>query len=479
MTDVIKGARLRFAPSPTGGLHPGNARIAVFNWLFCKKYNATYVLRIEDTDIERSSQEHEKGIIDDLKWLGITWDEGPIRQSERSERYNELCNLLMEKGWAYKCWCTDEELDAERAAQLKAGKPPRYSGKCKKNHNANDEYAIRFDVDKFIAEFGAKIEFTDLIRNKNGEKLSQSAKGMGDFVIMKRTKTPTYNFAVVVDDMDMKITHVFRGEDHISNTYRQIMLFEAIHKILGTKSFIPIYGHLPMLLAPDRTKLGKRSGGIPIHEYRANGYLSDAIFNHLAFLGGIYQNVAEDESRDELVNKFDYTNAAPSACIYDIAKLESVNAMFLMKKSLSELKTILINENLLPQNVSSFYDEKAFDGILTVCKDGAKTLTDIKRALEMFINVDVEPNLFDGFSQEQEELFNKIKTIVSQKPEAVTGNKWKEFKLELPNICTLKGGKLWKTLRLALTGKEFGPPLDDIMLYMSPKVLKNRIDKYV
>jgi len=479
MTDVIKGARLRFAPSPTGGLHPGNARIAVFNWLFCKKYNATYVLRIEDTDVERSTHEHEENIINDLKWLGITWDEGPIRQSERSDRYTEICSLLLKNDWAYKCWCTDEELDAERAAQLKAGKPPRYSGKCKKDQNKSGEYAIRFDVDKFIEEFGIKIEFTDLIRNKNGEKLSQSAKGMGDFVIMKRTKTPTYNFAVVVDDMDMKITHVFRGEDHISNTYRQIMLFEVIHKLNGTKKLIPAYGHLPMLLAPDRTKLSKRSGGIPIHEYRANGYLSDAVFNHLAFLGGIYQTITEDEPRSVLIDKFDYSNAAPSACIYDVAKLESVNSMFIIQKSLSELKGLLVQEALLPEGVTSFYDDKAFEGILTVSKDGAKTLVEIHRALEMFTNIDIDNSLFEGFSEEQKDLFNKIKNIISKTPENVTGNKWKEFKLELPSISALKGGKLWKTLRVMLTGKEFGPPLDDIMLYMSPKVLKDRIDKYV
>lgn len=479
MTDVVKGARLRFAPSPTGGLHPGNARIAVFNWLFCKKYDATYVLRIEDTDLERSSSDYEKSILDDLKWLGITWDEGPIRQSERSARYNELCSLLMEKGWAYKCWCTDAELDAERAAQLKAGKPPRYSGKCKKEHKGDGECAIRFDVDKFIEEFGAKIEFTDLIRNKNGEKLSQSAKGMGDFVIMKRTKTPTYNFAVVVDDMDMKITHVFRGEDHISNTYRQIMLFEVLHKINGTENLIPAYGHLPMLLAPDRTKLSKRSGGIPIHEYRENGYLSDAVFNHLAFLGGIYQDITEDEPRSVLVDRFDYSNAAPSACIYDVAKLESVNSIFIIQKSLTELKALLELEGLLPKDINSFYDDKGFDGILAVSKDGAKTLVDIKRALEMFVNVDIDQTLFDGFSDEQKELFNKVKTIISNTPELVTGTKWKEFKLELSNISALKGGKLWKTLRVMLTGKEFGPPLDDIMLYMSPKILKNRIEKYV
>ena len=254
MNDAACSARLRFAPSPTGGLHPGNARIAVFNWLFCKKNNATYVLRIEDTDIERSTLDHEKGIIEDLKWLGISWDEGPFRQSERTSRYKEICELLLKKGWAYKCWCTDEDLEAERTTQLKAGKPPRYSGKCKKDQSKEGPFAIRFDVERFCSEFGSKIEFPDLIRNKKNDTLSQSARGMGDLVIMKRSQTPTYNFAVVIDDMDMNITHVFRGEDHISNTYRQIMLFRVIADVLATECKIPHYGHLPMLLAPDKTK---------------------------------------------------------------------------------------------------------------------------------------------------------------------------------------------------------------------------------
>jgi glutamyl/glutaminyl-tRNA synthetase len=234
-----------------------------------------------------------------------------------------------------------------------------------------------------------------------------------------------------------------------------------------------------MLLAPDRTKLSKRSGGIPIHEYRANGYLSDAVFNHLAFLGGIYPTLSEAGTRKDLIDNFDYSKAAPSACVYDVAKLESVNSMFLMQKSSADLQAVLIKEAMLPKDISSFYDNKAFQEILVVSKDGAKTLVDIKRALEMFVSVDVDNNLFGAFSDEQKELFNKVKLLISKDPEAVTGSKWKEFKLELPNMSGLKGGKLWKTLRVMLTGKDFGPPLDDIMLHMSPKILKNRIDKYV
>jgi glutamyl-tRNA synthetase len=480
MIDGVKGARLRFAPSPTGGLHPGNARIAVFNWLFSKKYNATYILRIEDTDLERSTIEHEKGIIDDLKWLGITWDEGPFRQSERLSRYNEVCAKLLEKGWAYKCWCTDEELEAERTAQLKAGKPPRYSGKCKKDQNREGVFAIRFDVERFISEFGAKIEFIDLIRNKNEEKLSQSAKGMGDLVIMKRTQTPTYNFAVVIDDMDMNITHVFRGEDHISNTYRQIMLFKVICDVNSVECKIPLYGHLPMLLAPDRTKLGKRNGGIPIHEYKDAGYLSDAVFNHLAFLGGLYQDIAETEPRKVLVERFDPDNAAPSACIYDLAKLASVNAMFIAKKDINELRSLLIEENKLPAMATSIYGDAALKDILNVCKDGAKTLEDINHTLDIFIDTNVNKELLYSFSEEQKELFNNVKVIVSKDPKSVTGKNWMSFKTgELPTMTKLSGGKLWKTLRVMLTGKDFGPPLDDIMSHMDPKVLKDRIDNYV
>jgi glutamyl-tRNA synthetase len=480
MSDGVKGARLRFAPSPTGGLHPGNARIAVFNWLFSKKYNATYVLRIEDTDLERSTLDHEKGIIDDLKWLGITWDEGPFRQSERLNRYNEVCAQLLEKGWAYKCWCTDEELEAERAAQLKAGKPPRYSGKCKKDQGRDGAFAIRFDVERFISEFGAKIEFTDLIRNKKDEKLSQSAKGMGDFVIMKRTQTPTYNFAVVIDDMDMNITHVFRGEDHISNTYRQIMLFKVISDVNSVECKIPHYGHLPMLLAPDRTKLGKRNGGIPIHEYKEAGYLSDAVFNHLAFLGGLYQDIAETEPRAVLIDKFDHNNAAPSACIYDLAKLASVNSMFIAKKDLGELKELLIAENKLSAKATSIYDDKALTEILNVSKDGAKTLEDIKHTLDIFVDAEVNKDLLADLSDEQRELFSNVKTIVLKDPKVIAGPNWLAFKTnELPKLTKLSGGKLWKTLRLMLTGKDFGPPLDDIMSHIDPTVLKNRINNYV
>jgi len=479
MTEVAKGARLRFAPSPTGSLHPGNARIAVFNWLFCKKYNATYVLRIEDTDFERSTESHEKSIFDDLKWLGITWDEGPIRQSERLARYKEVCDLVLKNGWAYKCWCTDEELDAERAAQLKSGKPPRYSGKCKKDQNRTGEYAVRFDVEKFIAEFGAKIEYPDLIKNKASEKLSESAKGIGDLVIMKRTQTPTYNFAVVVDDMDMNITHVFRGEDHISNTYKQIMLFKVIHKVLGSECKLPAYGHLPMLLAPDRTKLSKRSGGVPIHEYKDMGFLSDAVFNHLAFLGGMYQDIPEYETRSVLIDKFDYVNTAPSACIYDLTKLESINSMFIAKKDLGELKELLATENKLPKMMNSFYDEDTFKEILNISREGTKTLKDIERQLNIFIDTELNKDLFSNFSDEQKGLCSKVKSEVLKDASAVTAENWKTFKSELPKLTTLSGGKLWKTLRVLLTGTDFGPPLDDIMKHIDPKVLKNRIEKYV
>ena len=478
MTEVATGARLRFAPSPTGGLHPGNARIAVYNWLFCKRYNATYVLRIEDTDLERSSGDYEKSIIEDLKWLGITWDEGPIKQSDRTSRYSEVCTWLLDNGWAYKCWCTDEELEMERAAQLKAGKPPRYSGKCKKDQDRADAYAIRFDVEKYIKEFGAVIEYSDLIKNKNEEKLSQSAKGFGDFVIMKRTGTPTYNFAVVVDDMDMRITHVFRGEDHISNTYRQIILFQTIFKITGAEQKIPSYGHLPMLLAPDRTKLSKRSGGIPIHEYKAEGFLSDAIFNHLAFLGGMYQDIGENSDRKELVSNFDYIRTAPSACIYDVEKLRSVNAMFIANKSVEDLSLLLGKETGPLSRVGEYYDDKGVMNILRVSKDGAKTLEEINKTLGIFVDVGNGIDL-SSFSEEQVALFSYIKDSVSKNPYLITAEQWKIFKADLSNHTKLSGGKLWKTLRVVLTGRDFGPPIDDIMSNMSPKVLKQRIDSYV
>lgn len=456
--------KVRFAPSPTGGLHPGNARIAVFNWLYARHNDADMVLRIEDTDLERSTPEFERSIIEDLKWLGIDWDEGPVRQSERRERYSEVLSFLLKEGWLYPCYCSDEELEEERQAQLKSGKPPRYSGKCKGLKPKNAPHVLRFDVEKYsVSRKIRSIGFKDLIK---GKELSSSLSVIGDFVLVRRDLSPTYNFAVVVDDSDMGITHVFRGEDHISNTYKQLMLLDVI----GAK--IPEYGHLPMLLAKDRTKLSKRSGGVPINEYRSMGILPEAVFNHLAFLGGMFQGVDETLERSGLVKAFDPSEAAASSCVYDTDKLYSINSKFIAKRSADETISIMEKEGLSKTSINSLYDSDSVKKIFTLSKEGAKTLKDVAELVDIFIDDGMDETSLMELDPEQ---INFMLLIIDNVEDMLSD--WNAFKNKIKSKTTLSGAKFFKVFRMVLTGKAWGPPLDDIVKIISRDVVVKRAQR--
>jgi len=457
--------KVRFAPSPTGGLHPGNARIAVFNWLYAKHNDAKLLLRIEDTDVERSSSEHERSIIQDLEWLGIDWDEGPIRQSERFDIYNDSINELIKSGYLYKCYCTDEELELERKAQLASDRPPKYSGKCKAiKEEKNLPFVLRFDVNKYSQDKGFKeLKFFDIVKNK---ELSCETALIGDIVLLRNDSSPTYNFAVVVDDAKMGVTHVFRGEDHVSNTFKQMMLFD----VLGLK--IPEYGHLPILLAKDRTKLSKRSGGIPIHEYRAMGILPDAVFNHLSLLGGMYPSIDEACSREELIKSFDHTTSASSACIYDIDKLYSINSKFISKATGKDLLSIMLKEGiLLNDNWRKLYSEEELISIIEISKEGMKTLHDLRELLNIFISDKIDVQALKEMDDEQKEL---IKMLVSMSEQL---NDWMSFKQNIKTKTALTGAKFFKTLRLVFTGRTWGPPLDETMKLVNRDILRTRMIK--
>ncbi len=490
MTDK-DNIRVRFAPSPTGGLHPGNARIAVFNWLFVqheknKGNNAKYILRMEDTDVERSTTEHESSIINDLEWLGITWDEGPFRQSERTKRYKEIADILLNKGFLYKCYCTEEECEQERAAQIKASKPPRYSGKCKKltseqkanNDKENTPYTLRFDVEKFISEINGgndQLSFHDLIKNRESSSMmSNPLKVIGDFVVMKQSATPTYNFAVVVDDIDMKITHVFRGEDHVSNTFRQLMIFMALD-VKGDN--LPKYGHLPMLLAPDKTKLSKRSGGVPIHEYKEMGFLSEAMFNHLALLGGGIKGVEEIDDKGTLSKAFEYRETASSACVYDIEKLKHINTKIIHKLDAGTVLRLLITDLGLNNDWKKYYSDDLFTKIIALSKDGARLLTDVITTIKIFTLVHNGEEIFASFNPEQKTIIDYLCKEYASSNKELAGPTWKEAKEKIISLGVLSGGKLFKTLRLVLTERTDGPPLDEIMLLINNDIVMERIKK--
>ena len=486
-----KEIRVRFAPSPTGGLHPGNARVAIFNYLFVQHEkaignNVKYVLRMEDTDEERSTLDYEASIIDDLKWLGINWDEGPFRQSDRTSRYSELAQQLLEKGFLYKCYCSEEELEQERSVQVKSGKPPRYKGKCK-NLTAEEKAekekktktcTLRFDVDKFINELNNSTDlltYHDLIKNKEARSvMSNPLHVIGDFVVMKQSGTPTYNFAVVVDDIDMKITHVFRGEDHVSNTFRQIMIFRA----LGVKQEdLPQYGHLPMLLAPDKTKLSKRSGGIPIHEYKKMGFLAEAMFNHLAFLGGGIKILDETDEKNLIAESFEYEHTASSACVYDVEKLRHINAKFINKIDASEALKLLTRDMALNDDWKKSYDEKDFIGIVALAKDGARTLLEVISNIELFMPYTVSEEEFLDTNSERDQIINILYDHGVSSGSLISGADWKNIKDKIVSSSTLSGGKLFKTLRVILTGKKDGPPLDAIMTKINNDIIVERIKK--
>lgn len=321
-----KKVKVRFAPSPTGPFHIGGARSALFNWLYAHHMNGTFLVRIEDTDLKRSTKESEENIKDSLKWLGLNWDEGidvggdngPYRQTERLDIYNAEVKKLIDEGKAYYCYCTEEELEESRKEQIAAGKTPVYDGHC--------EHLTQEQIDQYKAE-GRKpvvrlkvrkdgvFGFDDMVRGH----VEFQASGIGDFIIVKSDGIPVYNFAVVIDDAKMGITHVIRAEEHLSNTPRQLAIYEA----LGYE--VPKFGHISLILGADHKKMSKRHGATSVTEYRNMGYLPQAMFNYLALLGWAPQGEQEIFSVDELVKQFSMNRVSSNDAVFDIEKLNWIN----------------------------------------------------------------------------------------------------------------------------------------------------------
>ncbi len=322
--------RVRFAPSPTGHLHVGNVRTALFNWLLARGQDGAFILRIEDTDVERSRADSDAMILEDLRWLGLNWDEGPevggpvgpYRSSERLEKYQSRARVLLEEGQAYYCFCTPEQLEDERKAALANNLPAKYSGRCaqldpaesKSRVLAGERAAVRFRTPQ-----NREIEFNDLVRGD----IRFHTDVIGDQVLVRSDGHPAYNFAVVVDDDLMGITHVVRGEDHISNTPRQILIYEA----LG--STVPAFGHVAMVLGPDHTKLSKRHGAVSVDEFREKGYLPEALLNYLALLSWSPGENQEILPIAEMAKRFSLTDVGHSASVFDEEKLAWVNRHYL------------------------------------------------------------------------------------------------------------------------------------------------------
>ena len=390
--------RVRIAPSPSGNLHVGTARTALFNYLFAKNNNGKFILRIEDTDAERTSQEYIDNIFDSLKALGLNWDEGPdvggpygpYTQSERFDIYPKYVQQLLDSGFAYECFCTPEELEAEKAEATANKKPYVYSKKCE--HLTEEEKAklraegrkpaIRFNIAKAQRAFhdSSILEFDDLVKGK----LHMDTDLLGDFVIQKSNGAPTYNYAVVIDDMLMKISHVIRGEDHISNTYKQILIYEA----LGAE--VPRFGHLGMILAPDRSKLSKRHGATAVSDFVKEGYLTDALINFVALLGWAPSDGQELKSVDEIAADFRIGEISSSNSIFEYDKLKWMNSHYIKQLSLEELEERL--KPYLEKYDLTQLSKEHFDKMIEITREPLTLLSDITDAVEYFfgegVNVD-------------------------------------------------------------------------------------------
>ena len=400
MTEV----RVRIAPSPSGNLHVGTARTALFNYLFAKKNNGKFVLRIEDTDAERTKQEYIDNIFDSLKALGLNWDEGPdvggpygpYTQSQRFDIYPKYVQELLDKGFAYECFCTPEELEQEKEEASKNKKPYVYTKKClnlteeekEKLRAEGRKPAIRFNIAKAQKAFheSSILEFDDLVKGK----LHMDTDLLGDFVIQKSNGAPTYNFAVVIDDALMKISHVIRGEDHISNTYKQILIFEA----LGFD--VPRFGHLGMILAPDRSKLSKRHGATAVSDFVEQGYLTEALVNFVALLGWSPSDGEEIKTVDQIAEDFRIGEISSSNSIFEYDKLKWMNSHYIKMLPMDELKAKL-KKYLTKYDLTELTDEQ-FNRMIEITREPLVLLSDITDAVSYFFGgdkVEVEQKVKD------------------------------------------------------------------------------------
>ena len=385
---TLDEVRVRIAPSPSGNLHIGTARTALFNYLFAKKNNGKYILRIEDTDLDRSSQAYIDNIYDSLKALGLNWDEGPdvggpygpYQQSDRFDIYPKYAQKLVEMGYAYECFCTQEELDAEKEESIKNKRPHKYSGKCR-NLSEEEKEKLRAEGRKPSIRFHVpegETSYDDMVKGH----LHFDNSLIGDFVIMKSNGTPTYNFAVVIDDMEMKISHIIRGEDHISNTAKQIMIYNA----LGAE--VPKFGHLGMILAPDRSKLSKRHGATAVSEFVEKGYLTEALVNFVALLGWSPSDGHEIKTLDEIAADFRIAEVSSSNSIFEYDKLNWMNGQYIKKMELAKL-TERVKPYLSCYDLSE-YTEKQLQRIVEVTREPITILSELTNDTKYFFGKDVE-----------------------------------------------------------------------------------------
>lgn len=452
--------RTRFAPSPTGYLHIGGARTALFNWLFARHNNGKFILRIEDTDVARSTRESIQAILDGMEWLGLDWDEGPFRQSERFDLYRKYANELLDKGYAYRCYCTPDELESRREAAMKEGRPPMYDRRCRARTGTPDlPYAVRFSVPDGTTSFKDEIKGVITIENSAIE----------DLIILRSDGTPTYNLCVVVDDATMGITHCIRGDDHINNTPKQILLYKA----MGFE--VPVFAHLPMILGSDKKRLSKRHGATSVIAYKDMGVLPHALVNYLARLGWSHGD-QEIFSAEELVEKFGLEAVGKSSGVFNPEKLIWLNQHYIKESSDEELATLLL-PFLKDRGVDAGGDERLVR-ITRSLKERAKTLVEMADSALYFFSDKVtydEKASKKFLTPDKAEVFEKLTEKLSICDPFTEEGIEKVFTTILEETG-LKLGKLAQPVRVALTGGTVSPGIYELVSAMGRDMVLTRLN---
>jgi len=468
-----KTVRVRFAPSPTGFLHIGGVRTALFNWLFARHNGGTFILRLEDTDLERSTDEAIGWILDGMTWLGLDWDEGPFRQTERFDIYQEHIEKLLSDGKAYPCYCTPDELEQRRNEAMSKGLDAKYDGRCRKlsSGERTGDHTIRFKTPR-----AGDIIVDDLIRGTVTFEESQ----MDDLIIKRSDGTPTYNLTVVVDDALMEVTHVIRGEDHLSNTPRQIQIYEA----LGFEP--PAFGHLPMILGPDRSRLSKRHGAVSVTAYRDEGFLPQAMINYLARLGWSHGD-QEIFTREEMVEKFSLEKVNKSAAIFDTEKLLWLNAHHLKSLPAGEIAELLVphlRERLGPEQALPIDDPrwKAWlEKAIITLQERSRTLREMAEMAAFYFTDegDYEEGVAEKFlTPGAAPLLEKVAGLLAEAEDFTHEALHESIKAFLDGEG-LKLKALGQPLRIALTKRKASPGIFEVMEILGKEEVLNRIQKAI
>jgi nondiscriminating glutamyl-tRNA synthetase len=452
--------KTRFAPSPTGWMHFGNLRTALFNFLFAHKMSYKFLLRIEDTDLARSTQEFQAGLTEDLKWLHLEYDEGPFLQSERGAIYAKYYKQLEDSNFAYPCFCSEETLNITRKSQQSSGQPPRYPGTCRKlskeaiavKFAAGELATLRFEVPR-----DQIIEFKDLVKGPQ----RFAANDIGDFIIRRNDGSASFMFCNAIDDAEMQVTHALRGDDHLTNTPRQIMIMKALNKPY------PEYGHFAMINGSDGTPLSKRNGSQSIRELRTQGYLPLAVLNYLARLGHYY---ADNNflSLEQLVAQFDLKHISTSPARHDLAHLKHWQKEAMMRSTVTEVAQLIQEHTaslIASENISSFAE---------LMKDNILMPEDAKIWVTAVAAQDLELSAEDAaiLKQAGKEFFSIAKTAIKNNSQLT----FKELADTVKTATNFKGKELFMPLRIALTGQQHGPEMAKLMGFMSHDLLLKRCD---